>query len=235
MLSGIGPAEQLQTHGIRAVVNLPGVGANLHDHPRVGVRWQSHQPLPGSSVSAGLLTSSRSRTSSDASDIQFYVGRGLIDVDSFITLTVALTRPESRGAITLRSADPMVAPVIRAGYFNAAADLDALVEGVRLALALAATRPYETLRGAPAGTPDLSTTEQIRAFIRASSDTMFHPAGTCRMGTDADAVVDGALRVRGMDGLRVADASIMPTVVNCQCNAACVMIGERAADLILRR
>jgi len=232
MLSGVGRGDALRAHGIRTLIDLPGVGANLHDHPRVGVRWESRQPLPGSSVSAGLLTSSRSRTSSDAPDIQFYVGRGLVDVDSFITLTVAMTRPESRGSITLRSRDPVATPLIRAGYFDNERDLDAMVEGVRIALALAATRPYGSLRGAPAGTPDLSTSEKIRAFIRATSDTMFHPAGTCRMGADAGAVVDGSLRVRGVEGLRVADASIMPTVVNCQCNAACVMIGEKAADLI---
>jgi choline dehydrogenase len=232
MLSGIGRGDALRAHGIRTLVDVPGVGANLHDHPRVGVRWESRQPLPGSSVAAGLLTSSRSRTSADAPDIQFYVGRGLVDVDAFITLTVALTRPESRGAITLRSTDPLTPPMIRAGYFEDARDLDALVEGVRLALALGAARPYEPLRGAPAGGTDLSTPDKIRAFIRATSDTMFHPAGTCRMGTDSGAVVDGALRVHGVHGLRVADASIMPTVVNCQCNAACVMIGEKAADAL---
>jgi choline dehydrogenase-like flavoprotein len=236
MLSGIGAADALRAHGIRPVADLPGVGENLHDHPRVGVRWESKLPLAGSSVSAGLLTHSRSRTSAAPPDLQFYVGRGLSDAEPFITLTVAFTRPESRGRITLQSADPRAAPRIQANYFQVERDLDGLVEGVRLAQALASTKAYAALRGAPAAPSiDFSSPERIRDFIRATADTMFHPAGTCRMGSDENAVVDPELRVRGVEGLRVADASIMPTVVNCQCNAACVAIAERTSDFILNR
>jgi choline dehydrogenase len=236
MLSGIGPAAGLKAHGVTPLVDNPDVGAHLQDHPRVSVRWHSRQTLPPSSVSAGLLTSSGSRTAAGPPDLQFYVGRGLAEPDDFITLTVALTRPISRGTLSLASADPFAPPVIRANYFAEAADLTAMVEGVRLAERLANTKAYAALRGAAAPpSADLSATstpDQLRAFVRATAETMFHPAGTCRMGNGAGAVVDPSLRVRGVDGLRVADASIMPTVINCQCNAACVMIGERAAELI---
>ncbi len=235
MLSGIGPAAAIKAHGLTLIVDNPHVGTHLQDHTRVSVRWQSRQPQAPSSVSAGLLTSSRSRTAAGPPDLQFYVGRGLAVPDDFVTLTVSLTRPASRGSVTLASPDPLAPPAIRANYFDAAADFDAMIEGMRLAQALAGTKAYADLRGAPAppsATP-LDTLDQIRAFIRATSETMFHPAGTCRMGSGANSVVDAELRVRGVEGLRVADASIMPTVMNCQLNAACVMIGERAADFIL--
>jgi len=233
MLSGIGPADALAARGIPVVVDRPAVGANLQDHPRVSLRWEGRQVLPGSSVSAGLLTFSRTPASDAPPDIQFYVGRGLREEDRAITLTVAFTRPASRGAVSLGSADPLAPPVIRANYFTEPGDLDALVEGMRLAQALAAARAYEPLRGAPlAPGPGASSDDDRRALVRETAATMFHPVGTCRMGQDDGAVVDPELRVRGVDGLRVADASVMPTVVNCQTNAACVMIGERVVDLL---
>jgi choline dehydrogenase len=236
MLSGIGPAGVLRAHGIPIMVDAPGVGANLQDHPRVSVRWESRRPLAGSTVSAGLLVRSRSQPASMPPDLQFYVGRGLSETDAFVTLTLAMTQPASRGSVTLRSADAAAAPLIRARYFEAPGDLEALVEGVRLAREFAATQAYASLVGAPvAPGPDAGTPASVRAFIRATSGTMFHPVGTCRMGRDPQSVVDPELRVRGVDGLRVADASIMPTVVNAQTNAACVMIAERAADLLLGR
>jgi choline dehydrogenase len=231
MLSGIGPAEHLRSHGIQVVRDLPGVGANLHDHPRIGFRWTGLTSLPGSTVSAGLLTHSRVRTG--APDLQFYVGRGLSTPDPNIAFSVTICRPFSRGSITLRSTDPLAAPVIRAGYFRDSRDMDIAIEAVRLARAIASTRAYEKLRG-PAAEPldSESTPDQIRAYVRRTSSTIYHPGGTCRMGTGKDAVVDPQLKVHGIEGLRVADASIMPTVVNAQTNAACWMIGERAAAFI---
>jgi choline dehydrogenase len=234
MLSGIGPADELRAHGIEIVVDLPDVGANLHDHPRVSLRWASRQPLPPSTVSAGLFTYSQRGATARPPDIQFYVGRGLDAVDQFVTLTVALSQPRSRGMVRLRSADPLAAPAITPGYFSAEEDLDALVEGARLAIALAQTRPYDALRGAPAE-PDASvkTAADLRAFVRRTADTIFHPVGSCRMGSDSAAVVDSRLRVQGVDGLRVADASVMPMTVNSQTHAACVMIGEKVSESII--
>jgi choline dehydrogenase len=229
MLSGFGPAEHLRAHGIPVVRDLPGVGANLHDHPRIGLRWNGLTTLPGSSVSAGLLA--HSGVNKGAPDLQLYVGRGLSAPDTAIAFSVVVGRPHSRGSIRLRSADPLAAPLIHAGYFLDGRDMDAAVEGVRLARAIAHTRGYERLRGTAIDPlqSDVSS-DQVRAFIRRTASTIYHPGGTCRMGTGREAVVDAQLRVRGVDGLRVADASVMPTVVNCQTHAACVMIGERAAE-----
>jgi choline dehydrogenase len=234
MLSGIGPADELRAHGIEVAADLPGVGANLHDHPRVSVRWNARQPLPASSVSAGLFTYSRRGVAARPPDLQFYIGRGLDVADPFVTLTVALSRPRSRGMVRLRSADPLAPPLIRPSYFGAEEDLDALVEGVRLTLALAQTRPYSGLLGAPADpNPSSQGLADLRGFVRRTADTMFHPVGTCRMGTGDDAVVDARLRVRGVDGLRVADASVMPMTVNSQTHAACVMIGEKVSESVV--
>ena len=235
MLSGIGPAGELRSHGVRVLRDIAEVGANLQDHPRVSLRWEGTGALPPSGVSAGLLTYSCRRPAAVPPDIQFYVGRGIDQPDPFITLTLAFTRPRSRGSISLRSANAAAAPLIRANYFAEPSDLDALVEGVRLARAFAGSTPYARLRGNALDPDDtVRTPAEIRAHIRRASGTMFHPVGTCRMGRDRASVVDPQLRVRGVDGLWVADASIMPTVVNSQTNAACLMIGERAAELVRR-
>ena len=233
MLSGIGPADALKKHGIGVLMDLAGVGSNLHDHPRVSVRWKSRTPLAPSTVSAGLFL--RSGGALAPPDLQFYVGRGLDAIDEFITLTVALSLPKSRGHVTLRSADATAAALIDANYFSDRSDLDALVDGVRWAVRLAQTRAYAGLLGDAADVPsDVKNPDSVRRFIRRVADTIFHPVGTCRMGNGADAVVDGELRVRGIEGWRVADASVMPMTVNSQTHAACLLIGERAADLVRR-
>jgi choline dehydrogenase len=239
MLSGVGPADALKKLGITVHVDAPDVGANLHDHPRLGLRWASLQPLAGSSVSAGLLVHARaagaaaSEAAGSPPNLQFYVGRGLDAVDEFITLTIALSAPRSRGSLALRSANPDDAPLIRAGYFSEPSDLDNMVEGVRIARALANTKAYAGLRGAAVDPKaEEESPDAVRAFIRRASDTIFHPVGTCRMGNDARSVVDPMLRVRGIQNLRVADGSVMPVTVNAQTHAACLLIGARAAQYI---
>ena len=241
MLSGIGPAAALKALGIQPLVDAAEVGANLHDHPRVSLRWASQRPLAGSSVSAGLFVHSQAagapanEAATTAPDLQFYVGRGLDAVDEFITLTVALSRPRSRGSLTLRSANPDDVPLIRAGVLQGGG-------GSRRA-----RRPACSLRGRSPGPgpmrgcaarrssrlPDVQGLEALRAYVRRAADTIYHPVGTCRMGTSPRAVVDPELRVRGVQGVRVADGSVMPVSVNSQTHAACVMIGERAAQLML--
>jgi choline dehydrogenase len=231
MLSGSGPADHLRGRAIPVIQDLPGVGANLHDHPRLGFRWAGLTSLPGSTVSAGLLTHSSRGANPGAPDLQFYVGRGLSAPDAAISFSVTLCRPHSRGSIALRSTDPYDAPVIHAGYFSDARDMDAALEAVRLARAIGASRAYQGLRGEPADPLATETTpDQIRAFVRRTAGTIYHPGGTCQMGQGPEAVVTPQLRVRGIEGLRVADASVMPTVVNAQTHAACVMIGERVAE-----
>jgi choline dehydrogenase len=239
MLSGIGPADHLRAHNIAVVSDLPGVGHNLQDHLKLSIRWNGKTTLPGSTVTAGMFTRSSvtSESSTKPPDIQFYVGRGLDQPDRFITITVSLVQPQSRGTVTLRSGDPLAAPIIRGNYLQEPADVAALVRGVHLARWFGEAEVYDELRAdeIEPGTA-MKSDADLATFVRRAADTIYHPAGTCKMGPagDAMAVVDAALRVRGVEGLRVADASIMPEIVNATTNAACVMIGEKASDLLLR-
>ncbi|MFN2445612.1 MAG: GMC family oxidoreductase [Vicinamibacterales bacterium] len=233
LLSGIGPADHLRSLGVPVVVDLPGVGSNLQDHLKISVRWRGRQTLPASTVSAGLFVHSEWARVSAPPDLQFYVGRGLDQPDTFATLTVALQRPSSRGDVRLRSANPLDPAVIRGNYLRESADVEALAQGVALMRTFGATQAFAAVRGEETE-PGSKTTSQadLAAFVRRAVDTIYHPAGTCRMGRDADAVVDANLKVRGLERLRVADASIMPNVVNATTHAACVMIGEKVSDLI---
>jgi choline dehydrogenase len=180
-------------------------------------------------VTAGLFTSS---SSAPVPDLQFYVGRGIDLPDPYVTITVALVQPRSRGTIGLRSSDPFAAPVIRVNCLTEPRDLQALAEGAVLARRLGETRAYDRLR-AEEMEPGASI-QDLAQFARTQADTIYHPTGTCRLGSasDRDAVVDSALRVHGIDGLRIADASIMPDIVNAPTHAACVMIGEKCAAVI---
>ena len=235
MLSGIGPADQLKTLGIPVVADVPGVGRNFQDHLKLSVRWNGKTELPGSTVTAGMFTRSSQMDWGNPPDLQFYVGRGTEAPDRFVTITVSLVQAKSAGEIRLRSADPLAAPVIRANYLQEQADVEALVRGVKLARWFGEADAYqpliadEVLPG-----PAMKSDADLAAFVRRDADTIYHGAGTCKMGpaSDATAVVDPTLRVRGVQGLRVADASIMPEVVNAPTNAAAVMIGEKAAILI---
>jgi len=232
MLSGIGSAEHLRANGIAVVADRPGVGRNLQDHLKLSVRWKGRTALPGSTVTAGLFTSSDGAA---VPDLQFYVGRGSDQPDDLVSLTVSLVRPQSRGSVTLRSADPLAPPVIRANYLQAETDVAALVEGVLLARDFGTSPAYDALRVEEVE-PGAAITSKgaLETFVREKAETIYHLAGTCRMGpeSDARAVVDARLRVYQVEGLRVADASIMPEVVNAPTHAACVAIGEKCADLI---
>lgn len=235
MLSGIGPADHLKSLGIAVVADVPGVGQNFQDHLKLSIRWQGKSELPGSTVTAGMFTRSDPANWGDPPDLQFYVGRGVDTPDRFITITVSLVWPKSRGEIRLRSVDPLAAPMIRANYLQDPADVNALVRGVKLARWFGEADAYTPLKGdeiAPGAAA--KSDADLAAFARRESDTIYHGAGTCKMGpsNDRTAVVDASLRVRGVEGLRVADGSIMPEVVNAPTNAACVMIGEKAAQLL---
>jgi len=233
-LSGIGPADALHAHGLDVAADLPGVGRHLQDHLKLPVRWAGRTTLPGSTVTACLFTASPGAGS--PADLQLYVGRGLAQPDPFVTIAISLVRPLSSGAVTLRSSDPLAAPLVRAGYLERHEDVRALTCGVRLVRELAASTAYDRLRGEETDPgAGVTATGDLERFVRQRADTIYHPVGTCRMGpdTDPDAVVDARLRVRGMDGLRVADASIMPEAINAPTHAACVAIGERCAALVL--
>jgi choline dehydrogenase len=235
MLSGIGPADHLKTLGIPVIADLQGVGRNFQDHLKLSIRWNGKTELPGSTVTAGMFVRSDPANYGEPPDLQFYVGRGVETPDRFITITVSLVFPKSRGSVTLRSADPAAAPIIRANYLQEQADVAALVRGVKLARWFGEADAYADLKAdeiLPG--PAMKSDADLETFVRRDSDTIYHGAGTCKMGpnTDQTAVVDPSLRVRGVDGLRVADGSIMPEVVNATTNAACVMIGEKASDLV---
>ncbi len=152
----------------------------------------------------------------------------------YVSMAPGLIYPRSHGQIRLRSSDPLAPPIIDPKYFSDPADLDHLVAGVKLTREIAATSPLRELLGTelfpgPAAVSD----DDLRASVRLSCNTIFHPVGTCRMGTGKDAVVDPKLRVHGLRGLRVADASIMPRIVGGNTNAPTIMIAEKCADLAL--
>jgi choline dehydrogenase len=233
MSSGIGPADELRAHGIGVVADIAGVGRNLQDHLKLSIRWRGRTTLPASNTTASLLISSNG---GPLPDLQFYVGRGVDQPDPFVTITVALVRPQSRGTIELRSADPLAAPCIRPQYLRSQADVAALVSGVRYARAIGMSAAYHRLRGEEVDPGmDVTGVHDVERFVRARAETIYHPAGTCRMGPSSDrcAVVDASLRVHGVDGLRVADAAIMPDVVDAPTHAAAVMIGEKCAEMMV--
>ena len=260
MLSGVGDADQLRAAGVEPRHHLVGVGANLQDHLACGIVLHCTKPVTlfAADSSAqlvrflvarrGMLTSSvneavafvRSDPALGAPDLELVwlpvplLGGGLTPPPAHgVTVGVELLQPDSRGDIRLASADPAEPPAIDPGYLTAESDLRGLVAGVRIAERLcdtAALRPYV---GAPmAPYPGKVDDATVATLIREHAQTAFHPVGTCRMGSDDAAVVDSELRVRGLDGLRVVDASVMPRIIRGHTHAPTVMIAERAADLI---
>ena len=153
---------------------------------------------------------------------------------SGFTLSTCKLRPQSRGTLQIRSADPLAAPAIQVNYLADPRDLETMVAAVKLVRKIIAAPPLAAITACERDPgPDCASDEDIAAFVRAKGISVYHPVGTCRMGSDAEAVVDPELRVRGVSGLRVVDASIMPTLVSGNTNAAAILIGEKGADLIL--
>ncbi|MFH9419639.1 GMC family oxidoreductase [Streptomyces sp. NPDC017529] len=257
--SGIGDADQLAEAGIEPVAELPAVGRHLQDHLSVPVLMRTALPctLTGAdtpvNIARYLLTRRGPMTSNIGEAVAFcrsgpgpaapdlelifapvpFVEHGLeAPTEHGVTIGVILLRPESRGRITLGDG-PDAPPLVDPGYLTAAADLRRLLAGVRLAERLYATRalaPHVTrpLEPWPGEQDDAAAGETVRAV----AETLYHPVGTCRMGTGEDSVTDPRLRVRGVAGLRVADASVMPAITRGHTHAPTVMIAERAADLL---
>jgi choline dehydrogenase len=149
-------------------------------------------------------------------------------------LSIMVLRPKSRGFVTIRSADPAAAPVIDPRFLEKEEDMELLLRGVKLGRRILATPAWDAVRGPETRPgPDVQDDEALRSYIRNSCATAFHPVGTCKMGRDSMAVVDPQLRVHGISGLRVADASIMPSLIGGNTAAPAVMIGEKASDMIL--
>ncbi len=150
------------------------------------------------------------------------------------TIHACILRPASRGRIELGSQRPEDPPRIHAGYLSAADDLEVLLEGIRLSRAIVGAPPFAPFRGAEVFPGEgASAREALIEAVRRKAETLYHPAGSCRMGSDAGAVVDGELRVRGVEMLRVADASVMPRLIGANTNATTMMIAEKAADALL--
>jgi choline dehydrogenase len=166
--------------------------------------------------------------------VQFVAPEYMIDGPGF-TFAPIITQPRSRGTVTLASSDPTALARVDPQYLSHDEDLAVFENGIRYARELVNTKAFDKIRGRElAPGPDVTSSSGLRDYIRQSASTVWHPAGTCKMGTDPDAVVDGQLRVYGIDGLRIADASVMPNIVNANPNAAVMMIAEKAADMIRR-
>jgi len=181
----------------------------------------------------------KTRPDLDVPDIQLHFVVAILDdhgrkrhKEAGFSCHVCLLRPKSRGRVTLASADPTQAPLIDPNFFGEDADLEAMVAGFKTTRRLMETPALRALQKKDMFTADVKTDDDIRAILRARVDTVYHPVGSCKMGTDAAAVVDPKLRVHGLEGLRVVDASIMPTLIGGNTNAPTIMIGEKAADMI---
>jgi choline dehydrogenase len=261
MLSGVGPADHLADHDISVVHDLPGVGRNLQDHLQVKLNYACEKPitLEGAEslwnllkylvLKRGPLTSNVAEAGGFTSvsegaerpEIQFHFGpsysvnHGFDNPDGHgFWLGALCLRPESRGRITLRSADPLDDPAIDPRYLTEGDDLEVLLAGLKLVREILQAEPFDDYRGeAVSPGADVQSEEQLIEHIRETAETLYHPVGTCKMGDDEMAVVDDRLAVHGLDRLRVVDASVMPTITSGNTDAPTTMIAEKAADYIL--
>jgi choline dehydrogenase len=241
MLSGIGPGRQVRALGIDPVADIAEVGANLQDHPIVMASYASKSPLPMSNYNNGEACAAlRSGLAGEYPDLHLFpillplapAGYQPPAAGGF-ALVASVVAPGSKGTVRLASPEPERAPLIDPGFLADVRDLDRLEAGLRMLQRAAASAPFSRVRKAEVWPgPDVGTRAGLRNYIRRTVGSYYHPVGTCRMGADADAVVDPELRVRGMTGLRVADASVLPTITNAHPNATVLAIAERAAELI---
>ncbi|MBN3931121.1 GMC family oxidoreductase N-terminal domain-containing protein [Streptomyces verrucosisporus] len=246
--SGVGPAGDLQALGIPVVHDLPGVGENLLDHPESVIVWETDGPIPENSAmdsDAGLFV--RRDPESPGPDLMFHFYQipftdnperlGYERPAHGVSMTPNIPKPRSRGRLHLTSADPSVKPALDFRYFTDAEDHDArtLVDGIRIAREIARTAPLDSwLKREICPGPDITSDEELSEYARKVAHTVYHPAGTCRMGAADDelAVVDPKLRIRGLDGVRIADASVFPTIPAVNPMIGVLMVGEKAADLL---
>ncbi|WP_344720637.1 GMC family oxidoreductase [Pseudonocardia yunnanensis] len=243
LLSGIGPLTHLREAGIAVTLDLPGVGSNLHDHPISTVVYRAAQPMvPGRSNHAEAIGLVRSGPAADVPDLQLlfvsipHYAPVLVGPNNGYSIAFSAMRPHSRGTVRLNCADPTGIPLVDPAYLTDERDLDVMIAGLQLARdigrapALDPWRGEEVLPG-----PAVRDERGMRGYLRTNLLPYFHGVGTCRIGTDDGAVVAPDLKVHGIDGLRVADASVMPSIVSANTNATVYAIAERAADLISGR
>ncbi|MEU9890721.1 GMC family oxidoreductase N-terminal domain-containing protein [Sphaerisporangium sp. NPDC051011] len=245
MLSGIGPAAHLREHGIDVVADLSGVGQNLQDHMVAGVCYLSkeeHPFVPTLIAESGFFTHTSGQPAEQPPDLQMAFGSIKFVSPAYdregpgFTFAPVIIQPRSTGSVTLKSGDPSELPIVQPRYLTDPADVQCFVEAIELSRALAATSAISGLvKEEIAPGPGVTGRAELAEYVRQNAGTLWHPTGTCRMGSGDGAVVDDKLRVYGIEGLRVADASIMPQIVAGNTNAPCIMIGEKAADLVLGR
>jgi choline dehydrogenase-like flavoprotein len=240
MLSGIGNPDHLKEHGIDVVNPLPGVGENFQNHVLTGVTYECKEPVPppAQNMSESVMYTSSS-PGWTVPDLQIAFVHASFDIiigqahPNSVSIVPGLTRPMSRGWIKLNSADPMDKPLINPNYLGHKSDLDRLVRAIEISREIFATKAFsgwvsdELLPG-----PEYKTKEQLEEYIKLKADSYHHQCGSCKMGIDDMAVVDPELKVIGVDGLRVVDASVMPTVTSGNIHAAVLAIAEKGADMI---
>ena len=261
LLSGIGPAEHLAQFDIPVIKDLPGVGQNLMDHMQVPLACHCQQPITLAAKDEpkqlqlyhqdkrGLLTSNlgeaggfvRLNPQAPAPELQYHFGPDWFIRHGFqspaghgFTIMVGLVKTQSAGSLRLQSNDPLAPPRIDFACLSRGDEVKVLLAGLKLGRKIASAAAFAPYRGEEflPGASVTSDADLIR-YIRDFATTIYHPAGSCKMGMDDMAVVNSRLQVHGIQGLRAADASIMPFLINANTNAPCMMIGEKAADLIL--
>lgn len=247
MRSGIGPSAHLSEHGIPVLVDQSNVGLHLQDHPLTGATWEARRVLPtvhshgweaagftsgavtGEDLDACLLFSTMASPFGLPADADELAGGGY-------TLAAYLARPASRGTVRMRSADPASAPVVRAPFLTDPEGLDraALVKAIRVLRDLARTPALRPWLGDEIEPGPIVTDERVGDYVSATLGTMFHPTSTCRMGADpASSVVDEDYNVWGVSGLRICDASILPSVPTVPPYLTCLMFAERCSDVMI--
>ncbi|MEA2313487.1 MAG: choline dehydrogenase [Solirubrobacteraceae bacterium] len=259
MLSGVGPAEHLALREIELLLDRAQVGENLSDHPATQLVWTTPEPQslllalepealqefesaqtgPFASNLAEAGGFARVDSQAPAPDVQFHfapvhiVDEGMRDPEGHgVWVSPCILTPHGRGTVRLASSDPTAKPIIHNAFYETGDDMQRMIAAVRLTIDICsqpALRPY---CAEPFTTPDGDSDEALRAHVARTTFAVYHPVGTCRMGADADAVVDAELRVNGLEGIRVVDASVMPVVPRGNTNAPTIALAERAADLI---
>ncbi|HWJ50879.1 MAG TPA: GMC oxidoreductase, partial [Solirubrobacteraceae bacterium] len=259
MLSGVGPAEHLTMREIEVLLDQPAVGENLSDHAAAQLVWTTPEPEslllalepaalaefeatqtgPFASNLAEAGGFARVGYGAPAPDTQFHVAPvhivddGMRDPEAHgVWVSPCLLTPHSRGTVRLASNDPTAKPIVHNAFYTAGDDMQRMIAGLRLTLDICAQPAMRPYCAEPFNTPAGDSDEALRAHVARTTFAVYHPVGTCRMGTDPDAVVDDQLRVNGLEGLRVVDASVMPTVPRGNTNAPVIAVAERAADLI---
>lgn len=267
MLSGIGPAQELQKHGIHVAADLPGVGKNLQDHIDHVLSYRTKSTDGVATTPLGMwnlakswlteyrperkgkLTSNfaevggflRTKPNLTQPDIQLHFVISMVDdharkrhFSHGYSCHICLLRPESRGEVTLADADVHSDPLIDPKFLESEHDLQVMLDGTKIVDRVFKAPAFDEIRGKALYISENMSDEDWIEDIRNRADTVYHPVGTCKMGMDPMAVTDPGLRVHGIQGLRVCDASIMPNLISGNTNAPSIMIGEKGADMILQ-